>query len=321
MMPDAMTISDAAPTTEPTPSLFWRILRTPFVRLLLSLVISGVLSGLGFFTLYKLHLFNPKQPVVSARGATLGETLQAVSALIALFVVGRGIERVGVAELGLPRARAGRQVAVGFSWGAGLLTIVIVVMALAGWYHAAGVGAAVSPFLWSVLLFLIVGIFEEVFFRGIAFRLIEQMIGTWGAVLLTAFFFGFSHRHNPNATWVSSVGIAIEAGVLLAGAYLLHRALWIPIGMHWAWNLFEGPVFGTPVSGLALPHLVNSHVSGPVLWTGGAFGPEAGLVCMILGGAFGVALMVIAQVRGKTYTPRWMLRLFGRAAEAPASAA
>jgi hypothetical protein len=83
--------------------------------------------------------------------------------------------------------------------------------------------------------------------------------------------------------------------------------------MHWAWNLFEGPVYGTPVSGVDLPHLFNADVHGPVIWTGGAFGPEAGLLCMLLGGALGVGLMVVAHRRGLIYWPRWMLKLAGRA--------
>ena len=65
---------------------------------------------------------------------------------------------------------------------------------------------------------------------------------------------------------------------LLALAYVRTNSLWLPIGLHFGWNLFEGPVFGFPVSGIATPVLIEQRVQGPDIWTGGAFGPEAGLV-------------------------------------------
>jgi hypothetical protein len=98
-------------------------------------------------------------------------------------------------------------------------------------------------------------------------------------VVLSSAIFGGLHLTNPNATLAGAGGVLL-AGVFLAFAYLRSGQLWLPIGLHTGWNLFEGLVFGFPVSGLESYHLVRIVVAGPERWTGGRFGPEAGLVAL-----------------------------------------
>jgi membrane protease YdiL (CAAX protease family) len=248
--------------------------------------------------------------MLSAHTAWAGlkpELIMAVAASAAMLLVGRFVEKSSLAGMGFGPG-GGRELPAGFVAGATLLSFVVGVMALLGWYQMAQRPMPIASFaLWreflgAVLLFLLV---------GIVFRLLEQWLGTWIAVALNAALFGWVHHNNPGATWASTVGIAIEAGVLLAATFVVTRNLWAAIGMHWAWNLFEGPVWGTPVSGMDLPPLVYARVHGPELWTGGAFGPEAGLVCVLAGGAVGIWLMAIATRRGRIVTPRWLARLLG----------
>ena len=96
---------------------------------------------------------------------------------------------------------------------------------------------------------------------------------------------------NPGASWVSTLGILL-AGLFLALPYLLTRQLWLSIGLHIGWNFFEGVVFGFPVSGLPFYRLMRTSITGPETWTGGAFGPEAGLV-LIPSLALGAALIFL----------------------------
>ena len=79
---------------------------------------------------------------------------------------------------------------------------------------------------------------------------------------------------NPEATWIAVLCIAVEAGVLLAAAYITTRRLWLPIGLHFAWNFTQGGIFGVPVSGFRVRGLLKSTLTGPELLSGGAFGAE-----------------------------------------------
>jgi hypothetical protein len=116
---------------------------------------------------------------------------------------------------------------------------------------------------------------------------------------LSALLFGATHLTNPHATPVGTIAVAIDGGIMLAGLFMLTRSVWPCVGLHWAWNLFEGPVFGLPDSGATGPSLLTAAVTGPHLLTGGVFGPEAGLVAVIVTGAAGAAMLVAAERRGQ----------------------
>ena len=133
-----------------------------------------------------------------------------------------------------------------------------------------------------------------------AVEVLEEGTNTFWAVVLSSVVFGLAHIFNPNAGWISTLGI-IAAGFFLAFGYLRTRQLWLPIGLHIGWNFFLGPVFGFPVSGLEPFHLLGLNVSGPDLITGGAFGPEAGLVGLVAQ-FFGVGL-IWGYTRGREDNP------------------
>lgn len=134
------------------------------------------------------------------------------------------------------------------------------------------------------MLFLAVAVGEEMMFRGVIFRWIDERWNTGVALLVSALLFGYVHMSNDNATWWSSLAIAIEAGLLLAAAYKWSGTLWVPIGIHWAWNYTQGNIFGLAVSGMdAGDTVLVTTVNGPDIITGGAFGPEASIVAVLLG--------------------------------------
>jgi membrane protease YdiL (CAAX protease family) len=201
-----------------------------------------------------------------------------------------------------------RNLALGLGYGAGIMGLVVAIAAALGLYSIAGPGDTIKLFPEIVALGLFPAISEEIFFRGILFRWCEELGGSWFALALTSAFFGLAHLMNPNATAFSSFAIAVEAGILLGGAYMLTRSLWMPMGLHAAWNITQGEIFDVPVSGLAMNGLVNARIQGPELLSGGQFGFEASIIALVLATAAGVWLVVRAIRQGELVRPWWVRR-------------
>jgi len=127
--------------------------------------------------------------------------------------------------------------------------------------------------------FLLLAAFnEEMVFRGYPFQRLVDAAGPLGAVVITSMLFGAVHLGNPHHTLASTLNTML-VGVPLSVAYLRTRALWLPVGIHFSWNLVLGAGLGLPVSGLNIPHsLLVSHVQGSALLTGSEYGPEGGLL-------------------------------------------
>lgn len=237
-----------------------------------------------------------------------GQWILAVGAALSLIFVGVVIERKRIAEIGFGARGALKELAQGFGLAALLMGSVIGVMALLGWYRVAG-------FLpnWAHVLYLLGGFFfvalvEETAMRGVLFRMTEDALGSWIALVINSLVFGLLHLGNPNATVIATLAIAVEAGLLLTAAFMLTRSLWLAIGLHWGWNFVQGPLLGAPVSGGKGWSLVNATFTGPAWATGGAFGPEAGLICLVIATAAGVWLLRLAQRRGHVAQPFWSRR-------------
>ncbi len=161
--------------------------------------------------------------------------------------------------------------------------------------EAASVGVSL---LGAAIAFIFTGISEELLFRGYVLQNLRDGVGMRLALFISSAMFGAAHLTNPNASWIAALGITL-AGYFLAYGYLRTGQLWIPIGVHIGWNFFEGPVFGFAVSGLTTPRLMLHTVQGPELLTGGAFGPEAGLI-VLPGMAVGAGLIwLYTRGRGK----------------------
>ena len=212
----------------------------------------------------------------------------------------------------LPLAEAPKGLGLGLLFGFLLFSLVVGVAAIADVYNIVGEGGTGALVAALIATAILPGFMEEMLFRGILFRWLEEFGGSWFALALTSAVFGAGHIFNPGATPLSSFAIAIEAGVLLGGAYMLTRNLWMPIGLHAAWNFTQGEIFDVPVSGVDSQGLVEAQLSGPQILSGGAFGLEASVIAMVIATTAGVALVVLAVRQGELVRPWWVMRRLAR---------
>ncbi len=231
------------------------------------------------------------------------------AAAVAIGLAARYVDRRRASEAGLSLNREW-WIDLGFGalLGAVLMAVVFAVQLAAGWVTIREVflGTEFGPpfavaILLPVLLNLVVGIVEEWAFRGyllpnLAEGFNRRFIGPrWALVaswVLTSIAFGVAHGLLPNATAVSTTNI-ILAGIWLGLGYVTTGSLAISIGAHITWNVFQGYVFGFPVSGGRdfSTTFVAIEQGGPGLWTGGAFGPEGGLLGLF---AIVVGILLVA---------------------------
>ena len=201
-----------------------------------------------------------------------------------------------------------RRLLIGLGAGFLIFSITVAIAAVMGIYRVKGEGD-LSAFPAALLASAIFpAINEELIFRGILFRWIEDFGGSWMALLLTSALFGAAHLLNPHASPIAAVGIAFEAGVMLGAAYMLTRSLWLPMGLHAAWNFAQGEIYDIPVSGTKVHGMLDASLSGSPLLTGNGFGLEASPIAMTVATVFGLWLLWLAIRKGEIIQPWWVRR-------------
>ncbi|MBQ9661481.1 MAG: CPBP family intramembrane metalloprotease [Bacteroidales bacterium] len=237
----------------------------------------------GFILFFILYAFAQLADLIRNSWIQMGANVLTAVLGVFLYAVWTNLtEHRPVTELALKRV--GKDTGLGLLTGVLYFAVVAGLMALAGCYRITGAHFNFPAQLQAFCLFLPVAVFEEVLFRGIVFRMIDDRWNTVVALLISALIFGAIHLPNPGATLWSAFAIAVEAGVLLAAAYKYSGTLWLPIGIHWAWNYVQGNVLGFAVSGNPMEEKVFSAViAGPDWLTGGLFGAEASVIAVVVG--------------------------------------
>ena len=275
--------------------LWLRILQFPLTRII---ILGPLLFAFMAWAQTQLNDFHDSPLVNAAIQIVLG--LAAIGVYVAW---GKFIERREVTELSTPGL--GREWGIGALYGAGLYTASAVVLMLLGIYKVEGF----NPLLFllpELAMAIKSGVFEELIFRGVLFRSVEAMFGSWVGIIVSSLAFGLLHLMNPGATLGGAIYICIEAGLLLSAAYLVTRRLWICMGFHMAWNYFQSAVFSGVVSGaVSDPGLFKASIEGPELLTGGAFGMEHSVIALVFCTTAGVMLLRIAIRRGHLMPPMW----------------
>ena len=271
-----------------------RLLRNPLIRIVLALLAIAI----PFATVAIPFNLYVSDKLLKKGGALV---LTAII-LVAYRTYVRRVERRSTTELS--RVGAVRELCAGLVLGVALFSLTIGALMILGAYRITGTNGWVTM-LATLPAFLLAAVLEEILIRAIVFRILEQWLGSWIALAASATLFGVLHLLTPGVTLLNACAVMVEAGLLLAAAYMLTRRLWICIGFHFAWNFTEGGIFSAAVSGGTTSGLLQSTLVGPAWLTGGAFGAEASVVAVILCTGAGLLLLLASRRQGHVIPPSW----------------
>jgi membrane protease YdiL (CAAX protease family) len=305
-----------------------KILAFPRVRLLVAGAAANPIAsiGLGAALLLAPLLAGPLGYVLpdvspSILELVIAEFTLAVVGIFTAILVGKVMERRPLAEVGLGRRGLLRNTLQGFGLGTGMFLLLIIFLLIAVFLlgltpgatdsasnddpggllsQAVGQAGGVLGYLGLTLVFAgCVAVYEEIIFRGLLFRVVEEELGSWLALAISSFVSGIAHLGGPEHQSLLSVAPQVAAGLALAAAYMLTRRLWLSIAIHWAWDFVVLAITG----GL----LTYSDASSK---TGTSDLPDA--TTLIVGSMPGlvvaIVLLVLAIRRRRIRAPRWMQR-------------
>lgn len=262
----------------------WRFL---FQNLLLLLI--GACLGLPLFII--LLVLDPtllsSYPALKPEQLLLTVIVETCAVTLSVFLARRFLDKRPIETLGLKlNVQSLFDVLTGLGIALLQMGLIYFLMSWLGWISFEGFAWQIDPLsivikntLLFFITFVLVGWNEELLSRGYHLQTIASGTNLFWGVVISSAVFGVLHIANPGATWVSTIGVFF-AGAYLAYGYIRTKQLWLSIGLHIGWNFSEGVVFGFPVSGLDIYALTRIKVQGPEAWTGGAFGPEAGLIVL-----------------------------------------
>ena len=244
--------------------------------------VRPVLGAATCFIIYWV-IWNLLVPVVRfAGGEMVADTIPLLIAAAVASLFGMMIfESRGLVETGLHwNQNARRNLVTGFALGVGGAVLLLVPFLLTGSAHFEHVASTDTS--WRAALFMPVLLFcgaagEEIIFRGFMLQYLMRGYGAWAGILGVGTLFGLLHATNPGA---STLGIANTAGfgILFGAALLRSHDLWLPIGIHFGWNVAL-PFLGVELSGLTINVTEYRLVwNAGNLWSGGKYGPEASVM-------------------------------------------
>ena len=290
---------------QPAKKALWRrIVDFPLVAMLIAvglLILGIVLSGFIAGLLQKLVLANT--------GLSVQTLVEIVAVPVLIIVYKLAIRRLGEH----PRddfkdPNALKHLLLGIGAGLLIFSLAVGIADLMGVYTVRGKGDLTGLFTALVGSAIFPAVNEEMLFRGILFRWIEEFGGSWMALLVTSALFGCAHLLNPHASPIAAVGIAFEAGIMLGAAYMLTRSLWLPMGLHAAWNFAQGEIYDIPVSGTPVHGMIDARLCCDPLLTGNGFGLEASPIAIVVATLFGLGLLWLAIRKGEVVQPGWVRR-------------
>ncbi|TDW50069.1 hypothetical protein EV144_102503 [Flavobacterium sp. 270] len=277
-----------------------KIFNFPLTKIILSLIVCLAFVNIGQALFGKLLLQTPLDK--DFRNLIKGIIVSAL-ALGSYILFFKYYEKRDVTEFSLNRIA--RNLIIGTLIGAVLQSLTILVIYLAGGYTILAVNP-VSFIIIPLTLSFTAAIIEEILVRGILFRIMEEKLGSYIALIISALIFGLMHLANENSTLLSCLSVAIEAGLLLGAAFIYSRNLWFPIALHFAWNFMQSGIYGAITSGNAKTNsLIEAKFEGLELITGGEFGPEGSIQAIVFCSIATTVLLILSHRENKIVLPYW----------------
>lgn len=281
-------------------SIGQKIFHFTLTKIVIGLVVCIVVVNVGQFLLSKLLDLTAINQDVKNLLKGLSSSILAIFSYIYLF---KFYEKREIKEFS--RIGIFKHLIFGIALGVLLQSLTIFVIYIKGGYSI----VSLNPILFLIpplAMAFTSAIVEEILIRGIIFRITEEKLGSYFALLISAILFGAMHLGNPNSSLTVAIGLAIQAGLLLAAAYIYSRNLWFPIAIHFAWNFTQSAIYGANVSGTTMAKtLITSKIEGAEWFTGGQFGPEGSIQATAFCFIATVILLILSHKEGKIISPYW----------------
>ena len=277
-----------------------KIIQFPLSRI--PIVIVFLLPAIIFHNVFLELIWNRLEKPLSSHLLNIETIIVFILLLLCYRLYTKIVEHRPAYEIGA--ASSLKEIDVGFIIGGGLVLIIIGLLSALGYYRIAGTNHW-TILIDAILLFGIGAFLQELVFRIIVFRLVEELLGTWLAVVIIALLFAAAHLGNPDAS-MSTTAFLVLQDLLLSAAFIYTRRIWLVWGIHAGWNFLQDGVFGMPNSGVTkLPSWITPQITGPNWLTGGGFGIEATFLVTILCLALGIFIILKAIQRGQILQPLW----------------
>lgn len=254
--------------------------KSPLARLMAYPLVQIVLGMVLTFAAVPLIMIVASKLVDKSYRILWPQLLAAVLVWFGYQFYVRHIEKRQTMELAMPGMA--RELGRGLLLAAGLVVLTFAVLAALGVYQFSGVNALSVLLLLPLAELVLVGMAEEMMFRGVLFGVTARALGSKAAIVISSLVFALAHLPNAGFSLLAITGL-VAYGVLQAALYMQTRRLWVCIGTHVGWNYCVGQVFSSTVSGHAdTGGLLRGELAGNAMLTGGAFGVEASLVTVLL---------------------------------------
>jgi len=266
------------------------MISTGWVRAVLATVLVIAFSTLALIPMMALGVIStnmlelPTNDLFDAIGINMMTLFMFLQLFVMLFIITifrKLVDRKSILSLGFEFSAYKMDLLKGLVLGAGLIAVGFLFLYAFDFILIVNADLGGIKWLSYIILFVIVAFNEEILIRGYILTNLMASMNKYWALIGSSIIFLLMHMSNDNLTLISIVNLFL-AGIML-GIYTIHKGnLWFPLGMHFSWNFFQGPILGFAVSGLKVESVISQEITGNTLITGGQFGFEGSLLLTLM---------------------------------------